>query len=92
MVGVVSILVAILFVRVNAIPEPDREQEHPVWTRETSRNLVHYMQENEDTAILKPQDFKGPCDEDGLIWIFVTTAPTHFQARFVSEISSFPSC
>lgn len=59
-----------------------RQAEHPDWPRNRSRIILDYMQPTVDTALLKPLAFDS-CISPGLLWIFVVTAPWHFEERAV---------
>lgn len=58
---------------------PLDEPEHPAWPANVSRSVLDYMRPDVDTAVLKPLD-RHSC-VPGLVWIFVTSLPEHFDRR-----------
>lgn len=61
--------------------EQVNSDDHPQWPRHKSRNVLDYIKPDVDTALLKPWAFNHGCDESGLMWFFVTSAPANFRRR-----------
>jgi len=62
----------------------DSDTDHPIWSKAYSRDVLDYMNMEEHSASLKPKAFEQACSEDnGLAWIFVSSAPGHFERRRV---------